>query len=355
MRTTASTHSLPRSRRWHAAEGPATQLRGPFVQLLYLLVVAVVWLAFRIVWYLPGRWQKSDAMFGMVSGGDEGDSDGATLALRVPTRPSNATLRPGDVAGPPISEQSLLSCKVCGVPEPTWMQVDHRTSHEIYLAALATAAANSKAARRSNATALRNGRLPLGQRVRVQWSDDELHLGTVYAHKIMRDEINRASGGAYKLHTCVSYDINPTQYRPCHDLSVVGYELVDVGTYEVSPPPPALPPHGPPTDLRSCCFDGGSWAQQCGDGREHSWMAGIRGCNVGRGCPRCGAVNMSSGDVDLNCCNRGGSWYTLCGLPERGWAFSWKEGFRICNAQRGRRLATRDATSTAPHVSRVRD
>ena len=57
---------------------------------------------------------------------------------------------------------------------------------------------------------------------------------------------------------------------------------------------------------------------------------GLRSCNLHK-CAKCGAVRMTSGKVDLNCCNSGGSWAGVCGQPAMGFAFSWKEGYQICN------------------------
>ena len=260
------------------------------------------------------------------------DEEAAALVLRsrAATADLNSTFASPRLhsIGPPISRASLIGCTVCGAPDPGWIKADLRAPHDIYLQTLATAASNARAARRSTSTLPRE-HLPVGQRVRVQWSDNEVHLGTVYGHRMQRDEINQASG-TIRLHTCIAYDINPSRYRPCHDLLNVEFELVDGGIYELSPPPPSAPPHGPPTSLHSCCFDGGSWSRSCSDEPPRTWMAGIRGCNA-QNCTRCGVVRMRSGIMDSNCCNVGGSWFGHCGPPERGWAFSWKEGYRICN------------------------
>ena len=276
--------------------------------------------------------------FGQLESVDESQADDESLALvlraSAATTGLNATQSIPRLRslGLPISKTTLLSCKVCGPPDPEWIQVDTRSPHDVYVQTLATAASNARAARSTSRAPRAHLPLGLGQRVRVQWTENELHLGTVYGHKMQLDEINPASGVA-KLHTCIAYDINPSRYRPCHDLLNIEFELVDGGIYELSPPPPSAPPHGPPTSLHSCCFDGGSWARTCSDRPPHTWMAGIRGCNA-RNCTRCGVVQLRSGVMDSNCCNVGGSWFGHCGPPETGWAFSWKEGYRICNPTR---------------------
>ena len=57
---------------------------------------------------------------------------------------------------------------------------------------------------------------------------------------------------------------------------------------------------GRPIDraLPSCCHQGGSWHGDCGSGKTHSWIAGVRACNV-RACSRCGVTHLAGGKVRL--------------------------------------------------------
>ena len=80
----------------------------------------------------------------------------------------------------------------------------------------------------------------------------------------------------------------------------------------------------------SCCRRGGSWFGLCGKDAPHSFRDGFRACNE-LSCPVCGRVRAGNGDIDINCCHGGGSWAGRCGPPTQGWAFTWKDGFRLCN------------------------
>jgi len=80
----------------------------------------------------------------------------------------------------------------------------------------------------------------------------------------------------------------------------------------------------------SCCRRGGSWFGLCGKDAPHSFREGFRACNE-LSCPVCGRVRAGNGDIDVNCCHGGGSWVGRCGPPAQGWAFTWKDGFRLCN------------------------
>ena len=195
---------------------------------------------------------------------------------------------------------SLATCTVCVAPDPTWFPgwppkelFDPKVADAM---AASSAAAQASKARPSRRKYGKRERMPKGQRVRVRWSEGEYHLGTVYGHKVQQD-----NGGVWLLMTCIVYDADPAAYRPCHDLSTIDYEPVDSGVFELFPPPPPHP-HGPPTILRSCCHDGGSWADHCGveRGREYAWDAGLRACNL-KSCPRCGSAKTDTGAVDLNC------------------------------------------------------
>lgn len=80
----------------------------------------------------------------------------------------------------------------------------------------------------------------------------------------------------------------------------------------------------------SCCRRGGSWFRLCGKDAPHSFRDGFRACNE-LSCPVCGRVRAGNGDLDINCCHDGGSWASRCGTPAKGWAFTFKDGFRLCN------------------------
>lgn len=85
--------------------------------------------------------------------------------------------------------------------------------------------------------------------------------------------------------------------------------------------------------LPSCCHKGGSWHGQCGEDAHafaHTWAEGVRACNV-RACAKCAAVRTRDGSLDHNCCYRDAAWASLCGPLANGFAFTWKEGFRMCN------------------------
>jgi hypothetical protein len=258
-----------------------------------------------------------DALAALLATGGESHSRAAKVA--TPLR-RNLTIAAAD----------LDSCKVCTPPDPRVrhlaLSIEATDPKEAEAAAAASAAANVAAAVASTSV---TSTVSIGQRVRVEWSDHEFHLGTVYDHVYERDPIN----GTQTLRTCVAYDAEPASLRPCHDMSVVNYELVEAGIFEIAPSPPGLPPAlGPPSKISSCCHEGGSWHGKCtvqGQGHPQTWEAATRACNI-HACPSCGEVHLSSGILDRNCCNRGGSWYGHCGPPEDGWAFSWKEGFRIC-------------------------
>ena len=229
-----------------------------------------------------------------------------------------------------IAAADLYSCNVCTSPDPRVRQLalsmEATDPMEAEAAAAAAAKAHVAAAVPISSAASTTS---VGQRVRVEWSDHAFHLGTVYDHVYERDPTN----GTQTLRTCVAYDADPASLRPCHDFSVVNYEVVEAGIFEIAPSPPGLPPAlGPPSKISSCCHEGGSWHGNCtiqGRGHTQTWEAATRACNI-HACPNCGEVHLPSGILDRNCCNRGGSWYGHCGPPEDGWAFSWKEGFRIC-------------------------
>ena len=282
-----------------------------------------------------------------------------------------------------ITAAALSTCKVCANAPPLlnasvgwWTPAIAAAEAEAKAAvaaataaAIAAAAAAVRDAVPLNATAImREGRIPVAQRLRVRWADG-LHLGAVASHKL---EDAPGPGAVRALLHCITYD---TGFQACSNLEAMkkqceitrtpsdplasahltshitftscsptsADEIVQPGVFEAAPPvaspppPPPLPspppPHGPRSLLPSCCHHGGSWSGQCGPRSlgGTTWHMGLRGCNL-RECSKCGAVRLSTGRVDLNCCNSGGSWAGVCGQPALGFAFSWKEGYRACNS-----------------------
>lgn len=239
---------------------------------------------------------------------------------------------------PAIRAEPLRSCTRCTDPDEELF----KSAGHIQNQSPADAEAERRALAASNAASAissrkQHGQIPVGQRMRVKWADNERHLGTVYDHQMQLDPISNRE----IMHTCITYDADPAGFRPCHDLSIVEFEMVRGGIFEVSPPPPGGQRLA--TTLRSCCHEGGSWDLKCGVGREHTWDDGLRACNLAV-CPRCGTIKLSGGLVDRNCCNRGGSWFSHCGPLEVGWAFSWQEGFRVCGLLSGSRDAKSNGT-----------
>ena len=84
--------------------------------------------------------------------------------------------------------------------------------------------------------------------------------------------------------------------------------------------------------LPSCCHPGGSWHRQCGAGKGHTFLQGVRVCNLRAGCAKCGVgqKRLAGGALDLNCCVGGGSWAGSCG---HGRPFTYGEGFRTCHLE----------------------
>lgn len=238
-----------------------------------------------------------------------------------------------------ITLESMAGCKICANAPPLpnvslgWWTPEYaaaEASAKAAVAATMAAAVLAAVPLSASAVIMPDGRIPIGQRVRVRWADGP-HLGTVSEHKLESD------ASSPLLH-CIDYD---TGFKACTSLAKTKqqYELVQGGVFEAAPPvaspppqPSPPPPHGPRSLLPSCCHRGGSWAGACGPRAAggKTWHMGLRSCNLHK-CAKCGAVRMTSGQVDLNCCNSGGSWAGVCGQPAMGFAFSWKEGYQICN------------------------
>ncbi|KAL1495943.1 hypothetical protein AB1Y20_014585 [Prymnesium parvum] len=88
--------------------------------------------------------------------------------------------------------------------------------------------------------------------------------------------------------------------------------------------------------LRSCCHQGGAWERSCASEGPRTYASGLRACNLEAGCAVCavGAARRKNGALDLNCCWPGGSWARHCGPRAKGFAFTFSEGFRVCNGER---------------------
>ena len=86
-------------------------------------------------------------------------------------------------------------------------------------AALVAAAAAVRAAIPLKASAAFNGeRIPIGQRVRIQWNDHIVHLGTIASHKPDPD------APAGKVLHCISYDIG---LEACNNLDQMRKEGIE--------------------------------------------------------------------------------------------------------------------------------